>query len=180
MSTTSVLIAGSGGQGILFAGKLLAQAAMLEDKNVTWFPSYGAEVRGGTANCTVIVSDTVIGSPVASAPDAIAVMNEPSLRRFQGRARKLIMLDSTAVKTPPDRSGIETSRVPAGELAIALGNPLSANMVLVGALAKKMSLCKLASLERALEELTPRGRQKNLPANIAALRKGWECAKDSP
>jgi 2-oxoglutarate ferredoxin oxidoreductase subunit gamma len=173
---TSLLIAGSGGQGILFVGKLIAQAAMLSGRNVTWFPSYGAEVRGGTANCTVVISEGLIGSPVVRNPDIIIVMNEASLERFEGRVKKggLLLSDSSMVRKRPARDDILFLEVPAGELALSLGAPLSANMVIAGALARKAAVCGIETLRKALEELTPKGRAKSLAANIEAIEKGWD------
>lgn len=171
----SLLIAGSGGQGILFVGKLIAEAAMLEGKNVTWFPSYGAEVRGGTANCTVIISDGLIGSPVVRDPDAVIVMNEASFKRFEGRVKPggLIIMDTSLVSHKKSSNGVKVIGIPAGELAVSLNAPVAANMVIAGALAAKTAICKKESLLKALEELTPRSRQKCLPFNISALEKGW-------
>ncbi len=171
----SLMIAGSGGQGILFVGKLLAQAAMLEGKNVTWFPSYGAEVRGGTANCTVVISDGLIGSPVVRDPDFMIVMNEASLERFENRVKKggLLLYDSSMIKKKPVRPDIEKANIPAGELALSLGVPLAANMVVAGALAHKANVCGLATMKAALEELTPKSRAKTLSANMKAIEEGW-------
>jgi len=171
----SLLIAGSGGQGILFVGKLIAQAAMLEGKNVTWFPSYGAEVRGGTANCTVIVSDGHIGSPIVRHPDMIIAMNEASFKRFGGTIKKggLILVDTSMVSLKAGANGVKVIGVPAGELAIALDAPVAANMVMAGALAAKAGLCKKETLLKALEELTPRRKAKSLPVNKHAIEKGW-------
>jgi len=171
----SLLIAGSGGQGILFIGKLLAQAAMLEGKNVTWFPSYGAEMRGGTANCTVIVSDTHIGSPIVRHADMLIAMNEASLERFGGGIKKsgFILVDTSMVTLPKSANGVKAIGVPAGDLAISLNAPVAANMVMAGALAAKAALCKKATLIRALEELTPKQKLKSLPTNRNAIEKGW-------
>ncbi|MDA8168746.1 MAG: 2-oxoacid:acceptor oxidoreductase family protein [Nitrospiraceae bacterium] len=175
----SLLIAGSGGQGILFAGKLLAQAVMNEGRNVTWFPSYGAEVRGGTANCTVVISEGMIGSPVVRYPDTVVVMNEASLGRFQERPKKggCVILNSTMVKARPGRGDMRVVEVPAGDIAMSLGAPLSANMVITGAVARAESLCTLEGLKKALEELSPK-RGRVLEANMTALEKGWECIGD--
>jgi 2-oxoglutarate ferredoxin oxidoreductase subunit gamma len=171
----SIIIAGSGGQGILFVGKLLAQAAMLEGRNVTWFPSYGAEMRGGTANCTVIISDGHIGSPIVRHPDILIAMNEASFKRFEGSVKKggMIIVDTSMVALHRGSNGVKVSGLPAGELAIALNAPLAANMVMAGALAATAGICSKESLLRALDELTPARRRKALPANRKALEKGW-------
>ncbi len=169
-----ILIAGSGGQGILFAGKLLAEGAMLEGKHVTWFPSYGAEMRGGTANCTVVVSDEPIGSPIVKNPDIVVVFNEASLKRFEGRVKKggLLLMDSTLVKASPGRNDMRVVEIPATGIAMSLGSVRSANMVLIGALLKETSLLKEDTVMRALKELTPARRLKSLDINKAALGKG--------
>lgn len=170
----SVLIAGSGGQGILFLGKLLAYAAMMAGKNVTWFPSYGAEMRGGTANCTVVVSDEIIGSPVVKSPDILVVLNEASKERFEGRLKEggLLLMDSSLVRTNPKRSDISSVNVHATELASTLGNPRSANMVMLGALLNGEGLISEEEALAALEEITPPKRKNTLQINVEAIRKG--------
>ncbi|MDA8090823.1 MAG: 2-oxoacid:acceptor oxidoreductase family protein [Nitrospiraceae bacterium] len=176
--TKGILVAGSGGQGILFTGKLIAQAAMEGAMNVTWFPSYGAEVRGGTANCTVVISDGLIGSPVVSSPDVLAVMNEASLERFSGKVRKngLIILNSSMVSGRPEkkRNGLKVVEVPAGEIAFSIGAPLSANMVISGALARAASICDLPVLKHALKMLFKRAKPAILEINLKALERGWQ------
>jgi|Deesub1362A_J573_1020465.scaffolds.fasta_scaffold00027_15 2-oxoglutarate ferredoxin oxidoreductase subunit gamma len=170
----SVLIAGSGGQGILFLGKLLAQSVMTEGRNVTWFPSYGAEVRGGTANCMVIISDEMIGSPILKNPDILVVLNEASKERFESRLRQdgLMILDSSLIKKPVARKDVYVINVPATEIAASLGSAKSANMVMLGALISGGKLVSEDSALNALEELTPPRRRKNLDINKRALRKG--------
>ncbi len=172
---TSILVAGSGGQGILFAGKLMAQAAMEGAMNVTWFPSYGAEVRGGTANCTVVISDGLIGSPVISSPDVLAVMNQESFERFGAKVRKkgLLILNSSIVSGEPERTDLKVVRIPAGEIAVSMNAPLSANMVLCGALARAASICELPVLKHALKMLAG-GKPAILEVNTKALERGWQ------
>ena len=180
----SLLIAGSGGQGILFAGKLVAQAAIEEGMNVTWFPSYGAEVRGGTANCTVVISNGLIGSPVVSSPDVLAVMNRPSLERFGGKMKKggIIIMDSSIEAAGENIDGIGRDirivRVPAAEIAYGMGAPLAANMVICGAIARAASICTLANIMAALEKLVPGGRAQVLKTNKEALKRGWRHIGD--
>ncbi len=173
--TTSILVAGSGGQGILFTGKLVAQAAMEGAMNVTWFPSYGAEVRGGTANCTVVISQGLIGSPIVSSPDVLAVMNEASLERFCGRIKKdgILILNSSMVSKKPARNDLKVLKVPAGEIAHCLGAPLSANMVICGALARAASICELPTLKHALKMLASRSKPGILEVNTKALERGF-------
>lgn len=170
----SILIAGSGGQGILFLGKLIAHSSMLNGKNVTWFPSYGAEMRGGTANCTVVISDDIIGSPIVTNPDILIVMNTASLRRFEERLKKngLLVMDSSMTKEPPKRDDIHIVKVPATEIAVSLGNIGSANMVLFGALLNKTELFNQGSITSALKELTSSHKKRLLEINKTAIKKG--------
>jgi len=169
----SVLVAGSGGQGILFIGKLLAQAAMQEGKNVTWFPSYGAEMRGGTANCTVVISEETIGSPVVRNPDILIVLNTPSLERFQERLKPggTLVLDTSLVKGNI-RDDIRVIGVPATEVAVSLGSPRAANMVVLGAVIGGTGIVSESQTIDALRELTPAKRQKSLNPNIKAIKEG--------
>src|SRR4030042_1914316 len=146
------IFAGFGGQGALSMGLNLAQAAMVEGKNVTYLPSYGAEVRGGTANCTVALSDEDIASPVASSPEFIVVMNKPSLVRFQNLLQSggVLFVNSSLVDAETTRGDVEVIRVPANTIAEELGSPKSANMVMLGAFIKTSNL---VSLETVIEEL---------------------------
>ena len=146
------IFAGFGGQGALSMGLNLAQAAMVEGKNVTYLPSYGAEVRGGTANCTVALSDEDIASPVASSPEFIVVMNKPSLVRFQNLLQSggVLFINSSLVDAETTRGDIEVIRVPANTIAEELGSPKAANMVMLGAFIKKSNL---VSLETVIAEL---------------------------
>ena len=140
-----VMFAGFGGQGILFAGKALALAGMQEGKNVVWLPSYGPEMRGGTANCTVVISEKDIASPVISRPTYLVVMNRPSLEKF-GPAVKpggMLIINSTLIPDTSNRTDIDIFRVPCNQLAIDLGNPQSANMVALGAFVKRSGVVNL-------------------------------------
>ena len=172
-----VIMAGSGGQGIMFAGTLLAHAAMEEGLNVTYFPSYGAEMRGGTANCAVIISVENIGSPVVTNPSALLAMNEGSLERFASKVKKggLIIVNSSLSKKEMRIDGVEVSKIPATELAEKLGDSRVANMVILGAYINRR---KVVSLERTMESLRKmlgEGRGDLLKLNREALRKGEEC-----
>lgn len=171
---TSVLIAGSGGQGVLFLGKLLACGVMLAGKNVTWFPSYGAEMRGGTANCTVVISENMIGSPVVRSPDILVVLNEASKERFEPRLKNggLMLVDSSLVDSQTGRDDIRIVAVPAAEMAAALGGPESANMVMLGALLSEAGLIDEEIAMAALEEMTPQRRMKTLRINREAITSG--------
>lgn len=175
-----ILVAGFGGQGILFLAKLLAYSGMIEGKEVTWFPSYGAEVRGGTANCTVIVSDEMIGSPVVRNPEILLVMNTASLNKFQPRLKEngLLLYDSSLIKNPELRSDIKVLGVPAGDIAATLGNMKYANMVMLSSLLAETKILEETSAVSALEELITGGKKKFLDANKQAIIKGREFLED--
>jgi len=169
------IFAGFGGQGVMSMGLNLAQAAMLEGKNVTYLPSYGAEVRGGTANCTVAISDEEIASPVASAPDFVVAMNQPSLVRFQNQVESggVLFLNSSLIEAEISRGDIEVVRVPANSVAEELGSPKSANMVMLGVFTKKSNLVSLSSLIEGLG-ITLKSKGKLMAINKKALMAGYD------
>lgn len=171
------VFAGFGGQGVLSMGLNLAQAAMIEGKYVTYLPAYGAEVRGGTANCTVSVSDEEIASPVASSPSYIIAMNHPSMLRFQNQLQSggIFFLNSTLIKDPVNRGDIDLVNVPVNAVAEELGNIKSANMVMLGAFIKKSNLVRFDSLIDGLS-VTLKGKQKLIDINKKALAAGYELA----
>jgi len=171
-----VIIAGFGGQGVLFAGQLLAYTAMDEGKAVTWIPSYGPEMRGGTANCTVVVSDEEIGSPFVKNPTAVIAMNLPSLEKFEDLVEPggVLVVNSSMVNRKVERDDITIVNIPANEIAESLGSKRSVNMVLLGALLGNLELLSLEAVETALEGHLPARHKKFLPANKEALRKGVE------
>jgi len=168
--------AGFGGQGVLSMGYLLAHAAMKEGKAVTYLPAYGAEVRGGTAHCTVGISDEEIASPVASEPEYVVAMNQPSAKKFSNAlcSGGMMLINSTLVTEPPQRGDIEVIPVPASGIAEELKNTQAGNLVMLGALIKKTGLVGLKSLESAVEEAFA-GKKKLIPVNLLAVRKGYEC-----
>ena len=169
------LIAGFGGQGVLSMGLNLAEAAMLEGKNVTYLPAYGAEVRGGTANCTVAISDDEIASPVASSPEFIVAMNQPSAVKFQHHIQSggLFFLNSSLVEVEIARGDIEIVRVAANKIAEELGNPKAANMVMLGALTRKSGLVELASMIETLRRIMG-AKKKLIDVNEKALKTGYD------
>ena len=177
---TRTIISGSGGQGVLSLGATLATAAMLEGKYVTYLPSYGVEVRGGTANCAVSVSDEEIASPVASTPEVVVAMNQPSFVRFQGalQAGGLLCANSTLVHTETARSDIEVLAVPMSELADQLGSMKVANMIMLGALIRASEMISYDTTVENLVEILGKGRAKLLDLNKRALAAGYEYAKD--
>ncbi|MGE5549199.1 MAG: 2-oxoacid:acceptor oxidoreductase family protein [Bacteroidota bacterium] len=169
-----IIFAGFGGQGVLLMGQLVAYAAMSEGKEVSWFPSYGAEMRGGTANCAVVVSETTVGSPVVSEPTAIVVMNRPSLERFLPMLRPggMLVYNSSLIEVEPGRADINIVAVPANEIANQLGSNRVANMVALGALLKGTGVVSAAGVMKALAKALPPHRQDLLPVNQAALERG--------
>ncbi len=169
------IIAGFGGQGVLSMGLNLTQAAMLEGKNVTYLPSYGAEVRGGTANCTVAISDDEIASPVASEPEFIIAMNQPSAVRFQNQVQSggLLFVNSSLVDTEIVRGDINIIKVPAMGIASKLGNLKIANMVMLGAFVKKSSLVSLSSVMESLKHILGT-KPKLIALNEKAVKAGYE------
>ena len=169
------IFAGFGGQGVLSMGLNLAQAAMLEDKNVTYLPSYGAEVRGGTANCTVAISNEEIASPVASSPEFVVAMNQPSMIRFQNQLRSggVLFINSSLVEAEASRGDIDVINVPASGIAEEMGSPKSANMVMLGVFIKKSNLVSLASIVQGLKSTLGK-KQKQLAINEKALQAGYD------
>ena len=169
-----IIIAGTGGQGILFLGKALSQAGMLEGKQVTFFPSYGAEMRGGTANCTVIMSDDMIGSPVVLTPDILIAMNSASLERFQPRLKKkgLLFFDSSLINGVAFRDNIVPIGIPATKIADSLGNTKTANMVMLGALIAKTALLKKSSLEKLFASSPLSAKDKAAEINKNSILEG--------
>ncbi len=171
-----VMIAGFGGQGVLLVGKILARAGMLEGKCVTWFPSYGAEIRGGTANCTVIISDREIGSPIVSSPSAMLILNEASFLKFEPRIRPggRLFLNTSLVHGSSSRGDIERIDIRANDIAEQLGDIRIANMVMLGAFLKKTGVVALGSVLDALKAVLPPRRHSLLGLNERALQCGGE------
>ncbi len=173
---TEIIIAGFGGQGVLFAGKLLAYAGMHENLEVTWFPSYGPEMRGGTANCTVIISDEEIGSPQVRNPKAAIVMNQPSLDKYEPlvQAGGYLIINSSLVNRAAQRKDVQVISIPGTEEAEKLGDKRLANMVLLGGLVQNAGFVPLQSVEVALNESSSEKQKNLLELNIRALKKGAE------
>ncbi len=174
------IFSGFGGQGVLSMGYTIANAGMLEGKHVTYLPSYGVEVRGGTANCTVVVSDEEIASPVASEPEFVVAMNQPSFERFQSviPAGGLICVNSSMVDTSAARSDIEVVAIPTAELAEELGTMKVANMVMLGALIKVSDIVSFDFLLDHLSEVLGEGKAKMMKLNKAGLQRGYEYVRD--
>jgi 2-oxoglutarate ferredoxin oxidoreductase subunit gamma len=168
------VFAGFGGQGVLSMGLNLTQAAMQEGRFVTYLPAYGAEVRGGTANCTVSISDEEISSPVASSPNFVVALNQPSMLRFQNTIHSggVMFLNSTLIAMPPSRADIDVVGIPANAVAEKIGSLKSANMVILGAFIKRSNLVKLESLIEGLI-VALKGNQKLISINKEALNAGY-------
>jgi 2-oxoglutarate ferredoxin oxidoreductase subunit gamma len=172
-----VVMAGFGGQGLMFIGKLLAYSAMKEGKHVTWIPSYGPEMRGGTANCTVVVSNEEIGSPVTPHPRAIIIMNNPSLEAFEPKLQTdgLLLISSSLVNRQTTRKDIKIVAVPASELAVSAGTERAANMVMLGAYIALTRVVGKESVIAGLKELF--GKKADLfEANVRAFEEGMKFA----
>ena len=170
-----LIIAGFGGQGVMFIGNLLAYAAMHDGHKCTYMPVYGVEMRGGTANCTVVVSDEEIGSPIIQHPKAAIIMNKPSLDKFGPKVQKdgLLLVNESLISAKQVKvKGPEILMVPAIELAKEAGNDRLANMVILGALAEKTGVTSVKSLVAAMESALPSSAKKMLPFNTRALEQG--------
>ncbi|MBP7527800.1 MAG: 2-oxoacid:acceptor oxidoreductase family protein [Syntrophorhabdaceae bacterium] len=178
--TTRTIFSGFGGQGVLSMGFTLANAAMLEGKYVTYLPSYGVEVRGGTANCTVVVSDEEIASPVASEPEFVVAMNQPSFNRFQNilQSGGLLCVNASLVDVASARSDIEILAIPTSELAEKLGTIKVANMIILGALIKASNIISFDAMIKNLAELLGEGRSKLIKLNKEALEMGFNYVKE--
>jgi len=173
-----VISAGFGGQGIMLLGKILSLSAMKERKEVTWMPSYGAEVRGGTAHSMVIISDKQVASPIISKPTTCIVMNRPSFVKFKDRMKKggLFLINSSLIKDKFKGENIRTFRIPATDIAEKLGNIKVANMVILGAYLKKKGIVSLKTAISCLKDIFASKEGKIIELNRRALKKGWEKA----
>lgn len=175
--THEILISGFGGQGILFAGKLLAYAAMLEEKQVSWLPSYGPEMRGGTANCSVIISDEPVSCPLVTDPTILIAMNAPSFEKFEQTVVKggEIFVDSSLVNTPFNRTDTKNHALPSTKLAEDLQAVKLANMVLLGKVIKETNILPFESVIKALKKTVPASKVAMLEINKKALETGYNA-----
>ena len=177
--TKNMLIAGFGGQGILFSGKFLAYEGLLEEKSVSWLPSYGPEMRGGTANCSVIISDIPVGSPIVSNPDILMVMNMPSLDKYEDAtvAGGQIFVDSALIDRKVNRTDVEAYYIPATKMANDEGLTGLANMIMIGYVIKKSGIIPFENIDRALNKVVPASKQHLFDANKKALELGYNYAE---
>jgi 2-oxoglutarate ferredoxin oxidoreductase subunit gamma len=171
---TEIIISGFGGQGVLFAGQLLSYAAMDYGLEVTWIPSYGPEMRGGTANCTVIISTEEIGAPMVANPSAAMAFNRPSLDKFEDIVKPggVLVINSSMVDRPVVRTGIKIVQLPASEIAERVGDKRLTNMVMLGALLANLTVLPIEAMERAISEHTPARHARFIPMNLRAIREG--------
>jgi 2-oxoglutarate ferredoxin oxidoreductase subunit gamma len=169
-----VIMSGFGGQGIISAGILLAYSGMVDGKHVTFFPAYGAEMRGGTANCSVVVSTEEVASPVVSSPDSLIVMNEPSLLKFEPSIKPngLLLINSSLVSSQPKRGDVNVVTIEANKIAEEIGTLRCANMVMLGALINHTHAVSLESMTKTLPKVFPRAKKEMLQINEEALQKG--------
>ncbi len=172
--TYETIMAGFGGQGLLFSGKVLAHAALIEDKELSWLPSYGPEMRGGTCNCSVIVSDDPVGSPIISHPNILMVMNEPSLDKFEDTVAPggTIFVDSSLISRKVRRTDVEVVYIPATQMATEMQATSLANMIILGAIVQKLRCVKPETLTAALKETISARKANLLDLNIKAVALG--------
>ena len=178
MKPTQILIAGFGGQGILFAGKFLAYKGLMEDLQVSWLPSYGPEMRGGTANCNVILSETPVGSPIITAPDVLIAMNLPSLQKYVDSVVPggQIYYDSSLIDGGVDRKDVDIFPIPATQMAKDHGIGTLANMILVGSLLTHQPELSFQGVEQVIQKLVPPAKATLIELNQKALQLGKEYA----
>jgi 2-oxoglutarate ferredoxin oxidoreductase subunit gamma len=172
------VFSGFGGQGVLMMGYVYAVAVMRDGRHVTYLPAYGAEVRGGTANCTVVVSDEEIASPVASSPDFAVVMNKPSLIKYEGMMKSggVMILNSSLIDSEPSRQDIQVVKVPANDIAADLGSERTVNMIMLGAFVAKTEVTSLDSIMNGLTEIVKGKRSDLMKLNRKGLDEGAEYA----
>lgn len=172
--TYETIMAGFGGQGLLFSGKVLAHAALIENKELSWLPSYGPEMRGGTCNCSVIVSDDPVGSPIIAHPNVLMVMNEPSLDKFEDQVAPggTIFVDSSLISRKVKRDDVETVYIPATQMAKDMEAPSLANMVILGAIVEKLGCVNPDTVAEALKETISARKANLLDFNLRAVEAG--------
>lgn len=182
MSTARVICAGFGGQGVMSMGQLLTYAGMLEGKEVSWLPSYGPEMRGGTANCAVTVSDKPVGSPLITDDATCAIiMNLPSLEKFEKDVVPggKILINSSLIDRKIERTDVEVYYIPANEIAAELGNPKVANMIMLGSYLEVSETVEVDSVLEAFKKVFGPSKEKFVPLNKAALEKGGLAVKET-
>ena len=173
--TNNILIAGFGGQGILFSGKFLAYEGLLEGKEVSWLPSYGPEMRGGTANCSIIISDKKVGSPIVNEPDILIAMNGPSLEKYEPATVSggKIFVDSSLIEKKVEKADVESYYIPATKLALDNNLKGLANMIMLGLMIKHTDVMPFENVERTLKKVIPAKKADMLALNLKAIELGY-------
>lgn len=177
--TYEIVIAGFGGQGVLSMGKILAYSGLMENKEVSWMPSYGPEQRGGTSNVTVIVSDDAVSSPVVNEYDIVIVLNQPSLDKFESTVKKggILLYDPNGIHKKPTRTDIDIYEVDATDEALAIGNQKAFNMIILGGLLKAAPIVSLESVIEGLKKSLPERHHKLIPMNEEAIQRGMSIIR---
>jgi len=177
--TEEIIIAGFGGQGVLSMGMILCYSGMMEEKEVSWMPSYGPEMRGGTANCIVIVSDSKISSPIISKFDTVIALNQPSVDKFESGVKPggLMIYESTNVIVPPTRKDIDIVGIPGSAEAVKMENTKIMNMIMLGAYLKKKPIIEFKNIIAGLKKVLPERYHHLLPLNEKALKRGMELTE---
>lgn len=177
--TEEIIIAGFGGQGVLSMGMTLAYAGMVEEKEVVWMPSYGPEMRGGTANCTVVISDKKVSSPIINKFDTVVVLNQPSLDKFESAVKPggRLLFETNNIITPPAREDISSYSIPANMEAVKLKNTKTMNMIVLGSILALAPLVKIESVMEALRKVLPERHHHLLPINEKAILRGMELVQ---
>ncbi len=174
-----IIVAGFGGQGVITIGKMLAEGGLHEGYHITWVPSYGPEMRGGTANCSVVISDEAIGSPVFSQPGELIAMNGPSLKKFLPHVRPggLVLINDSQASEAVQRQDIRVLRIPLMAMANELGSLRSANMIMLGAYVAVSGALNIDSMDKVMEEMFAGAKAQHLPLNLKALHAGADWAR---
>jgi 2-oxoglutarate ferredoxin oxidoreductase subunit gamma len=172
-----MIFSGFGGQGIMLMGQIVAYAGMMEGQQVSWFPAYGPEMRGGTANCSVIIGDEPVGTPIVTEPGVIVAMNLPSLDKFEPMltAGGALLINSSLIERGPHRTDVKSFLVPCNDIAKELGNPKVANMVMVGAIVAASGAVSIESVINILAKKIFKNKPQVMPLNEQAIRRGVEC-----
>lgn len=175
---TSIIISGFGGQGVLFGGQLLAYTGMDDGRYVTWIPSYGPEMRGGTANCTVIISHEPVGAPIVAEPDIALVFNQPSFAKYEKLVKPggLLIVNSSIVTIDTTRTDMEIVEINANEIAVEYGTVKMLNMAMIGAMLARRPLLPVSAVEQALRDHLPANKQQFLQGNLDVLNAGYQAA----
>jgi len=176
-----IVIAGFGGQGVLTMGLIVSYAGMMENKEICWIPSYGPEMRGGTANCMMTVSDKTISSPVLSSFDTVVAFNQPSLDKFESKTKKngILIWESTNIANGPKRTDIKAIAIPAADEAQKMENPRALNMIMLGAYIQTTGVVNFETIKKALKKVLPERHHHLLPQNEKAILRGMELAKQA-